>query len=75
MSTIYEVKRNIWKGKAEGLNWTKKDMNKLEFVQNRVGKIGLSTNRMMGTEEIRGDMGWSSFEGRIFKGTQVSNIK
>ena len=48
---------------------TKENMNKLEDVQNRMGRIGLCANRMVGTETILGEMRWSSFEERILKGT------
>ena len=32
-------------------------MDKLELIQNRVGRIGSGENRMVGTEAICGDMG------------------
>ena len=82
-SNKYEVTRGILKGIAlsgllydsETLNWTKEDMNKLEVIQNKVGRIGLGANRMVGTEAMRGDMGWTSFEERIFKRTLRFKIR
>ena len=73
----------IWKGIAlagllhgsEVLNWTKEDLNKLEVIQNRVGRIGLGANMMVGIEAIRGDMGLSLFEETIFKGTLKFKIR
>ena len=50
-------------------------MNTLEGIKNRVGMIDLGANRIVGTEAILGDMGWSSFEERIFKGTLTFKIR
>ena len=43
-------------------------MKKIEVIQNKIGRLGLGANRLVGLEAIRGDMGWSSFEERLFKG-------
>ena len=72
----YEVVRGVWKGMAvpsllyglETIPWTVKDIDKLEMVQRRVGRLTLGANKYVAVEAIRGDMGWSTFKERIDKG-------
>ena len=71
----YEVVRGVWKGMAvpslmyglETMRWTKNDLDKLEVVQNKVGRIALGANRYVAVEAIRGEVGWSTFAERITK--------
>ena len=71
----YEVVRGLWKGVAvpsimyglETTVWSKKDMNRLEVLQNMTGRIALGANRYVAVEAIRGDMGWSTFRERLAK--------
>ena len=71
----YEVVRGLWKGVAipsimyglETTVWTRKDMNRLEALQNMTGRIALGANRYVAVEAIRGDMGWSTFREIIAK--------
>ena len=71
----YEVVRGLWKGVAipsimyglETFVWPKKDMDRLEVSQNKVGRVALGANRYAAVEAIRGDMGWSTFKERIGK--------
>ena len=49
------------------MTWTRVVIDNLERTQNRVGRVGLGGNGYVGTEAIRGEMGWSSFEERIDK--------
>ena len=48
--------------------------NKLEVIQNRVGRLALGSNRMVGVEAIRGDMGWSSFSAGQDKKVQQEHL-
>ncbi|XP_045115935.1 uncharacterized protein LOC123507244 [Portunus trituberculatus] len=71
----YEVVRGLWKGVAipsimyglETTVWTRKDLNRLEVLQNMTGRIALGANRYVTVEAIRGDMGWSTFRERLAK--------
>jgi hypothetical protein len=71
----YEVVRGLWKGIAVpslmyGMNVLKvsaSECDKLEVVQNRVGRVALGANRYVGVEAIRGDIGWSTFIERVMK--------
>ena len=71
----YDVVRCLWKGMgvpavmyaANVLNWTQQDFDKLEVAQNKIGRVALGANRIVGAEAIRGDMGWSTFGERINK--------
>ena len=49
-------------------SWSAEEINKVEVIQNKIGRLGLGANKMVGTEAIRGDMGWSTFEERLCKG-------
>ena len=74
-SNNYEVVRGIWKSIAvpslmygmETIPWTMGEINKMETIQNKIGRLALGGNRFVGTEAIRGEMGWSTFEERIMK--------
>ena len=71
----YEVVRGLWKGMAvpglmyglETMSWTNREIDKMEVVQNRVGRVVLGANRYAAVETIRGEAGWSTFEERIGK--------
>ena len=73
----YEVLRELWKTVAVpnllyGMNvlyWNECHMQKLEVVQNKVGRVALGANSFAAVEAIRGDMGWSSFSERCMKGS------
>ena len=74
-SNKYEVCRMIWKAVAvpslmygmEVIDWSVGEISRMEVIQNKVGRLALGANRMVGVEAIRGEMGWSSFEERLFK--------
>ena len=76
----YEVIRGIWKTIAvpsllygmDTINWSVEETNVLEIIQN---KMGLGANKMVGMEAIRGDMGWSTFEERLFKEKLIFKIR
>ena len=63
----YEIVRGVWKGMAvpsimyglETMPWRINDLDKLEVVENKVGRIALGANRYAAVEAIRGDVGWS----------------
>ena len=57
------------------INWSVEETNKLELFQNKVGRMGLGANKIVGVESIRGDMGWSSFKERLFKGKLKCKIR
>ena len=79
----YKVVRGIWKGIAipsllygmDTISWSAEEVNKLEVIQNKIGRLGLGANKMAGTEAIRRDMGWSTFEERLFKGKLKYKIR
>ena len=82
-SNKYEVVREIWKSIAvpgilyamDSINWTADEIRKIDVIQNKVGRLGLGANYLVGTEAIRGDMGWSTFEERLFKGKLKYKIR
>ena len=82
-SNKYEIARGIFKGVAipsllyamDTINWTVEEINKFEIIQNKIGRLGLGANKWVGTEAIRGDMGWSTFEERMFKGMLKYKIR
>ena len=43
------------------VNWSEFHMQKLEVVQNKVGRVALGVNGYAAIEAIRGDMEWSTF--------------
>ena len=49
------------------INWSVEEKNKLEIIQNRVVRMGMGADKMVGVEAIRGDMGWILSEERLFK--------
>ena len=59
----YECFRGIWKNIAvpsimygkNVMKWTKGELDKLEVIQNKVGRMALGANRYVGVEAIRGD--------------------
>ena len=44
------------------------DINKLEIIQNTMGRWCLGAPRSTATEAIRGEMGWSTYKERLGKG-------
>ena len=50
------------------------EIQKLETIQNKVGRVTLGANRYAGGKAIRGDMGWSSFYERHMKASTGSAI-
>ena len=79
----YEVLRELWKSVAvpsvlhgmNVMNWNETDMQKLEAVQNKVGRVALGANAYAAVEAIRGDMGWSTFSERCMKGCMMFKIR
>lgn len=51
----------------ECMRWTAKELDKLEVVQNRVGRLALRVNRYVAVEAVRGEAGWSTFDERTGK--------
>ena len=51
------------------INWSAEEINKIEVIQNKIGRLGLGggANKTVGTEAIREDMGWSTFKERLCK--------
>ncbi|KAF2350476.1 hypothetical protein FHG87_018770 [Trinorchestia longiramus] len=47
--------------------WNGGDLEKLEVLQNRVGRVALGTPKWMAAETLRGDLGWSLFSERMIK--------
>ena len=50
------------------LNRAESQLQKLEVIQNKVGREALGANRYACVEAIRGDMRWSTFSERSMKG-------
>ena len=73
----------LWKGLAvpsimygaNVLTWTDCEMQKLETIQNKVGRVALGANGYSGVEAIRGDMGWSSFYERHMKASILYKVR
>ena len=53
------------------LPWILDEIQKLEVIQNKVGRVGLGANKYSAVESIRGDIGWSSFLERMMKGVLI----
>ena len=49
------------------INWSVEEKNKLEIIQNRVVRMGMGADKMVGVEAIRGDMACSSFKDNFCK--------
>ena len=47
--------------------WSRNELDRMEMVQNKAGRIALGANRYVAVEGIRGDMGWSTFREWIAK--------
>ncbi|KAF2358610.1 hypothetical protein FHG87_010636 [Trinorchestia longiramus] len=47
--------------------WNGGDLEKLEVVQNRVGRLALSAPKWTAAEALRGDLGWSLLSERMVK--------
>ena len=79
----YEVLRELWKTVAvpclmygmNVINWSERDMQKLEVIQNKVGRVALGANGFAAVEAIRGDMGWSTFSERCMKGCMMYKVR
>ena len=83
--------RELWKTVAvpslmygmDVVNWNENDMQKLEVIQNKVGRIALGANWYAAVEAIRGDMlrvllgdmGWSTFGERCMKGCTMYKVR
>ena len=75
--------RELWKTLAvpsimygmNVLNWSECKLQKLEIIQNKVGRIALGANNYVSVEAIRGDLGWSSFSERNMKGNIMYKIR
>ncbi|KAF2346770.1 hypothetical protein FHG87_022474 [Trinorchestia longiramus] len=71
----YECVRGIWKYVAVSsilfcmnvMAWNGGDLEKLEVLQNRVGRVALSAPKWTAAEALRGDLGWSVFSERMAK--------
>ena len=69
-SNKYEMVRGLWKTVgvpdvlygAGVIPWTRDEFNKLETIQNDIGRVALGATRIVAAESIRGEVGWSSFE-------------
>lgn len=55
--------------------WSVNEIETLEKVQNRVGRMALGANKYVGVEAIRGDMGWSTFAERSMKAVLMYKIR
>ncbi|KAF2350605.1 Protein kinase domain [Trinorchestia longiramus] len=79
----YECVIGIWKYVALpsimfGMNvmaWNGGDLEKLEVLQNRVGRVALSAPKWRATEALRGDLGWSLFSERLIKAVLNYKVK
>ena len=60
---------------ASGLTWNDCEIQKLEAVQNKIGRVALGANGYAGVEAIRGDMGWSSFYERYMKACVLFKVR
>ncbi|KAF2347322.1 hypothetical protein FHG87_021923 [Trinorchestia longiramus] len=47
--------------------WNGGDLEKLEVLQNRVGRLALGAPKWTAAEALRGDLGWSLFSERMVK--------
>ncbi|KAF2344635.1 hypothetical protein FHG87_024609, partial [Trinorchestia longiramus] len=45
--------------------WNGADLEKLEVLQNRVGRLALGAPKWTAAEALRGDLGWSLFSERM----------
>ena len=79
----YLTVRELWKTLAvpsimygmNVLNWSECELQKLEIIQNKVGRIALGANKYVSVEAIRGDLGWSSFSERSMKGNIMYKVR
>ena len=79
----YVAVRELWKTMAvpsitygmNVLNWSECELQKLEVIQNKVGRVALGANRYVSVEAIRGDMGWSTFSERSMKGNIMYKVR
>ena len=51
------------------------DCDRMDVMQNVVGRVALGANKYVGVEAIRGDMGWSTFRERVMKGKMNYKIR
>ena len=42
------------------ISWSAEEVNKLQVIQNKMGRLDLGANKRVRTEAIRGDMGCST---------------
>ncbi|KAF2368185.1 hypothetical protein FHG87_001047 [Trinorchestia longiramus] len=56
------------------LTWNKGDLEKLEVLQNRVGRLALGAPKWTVVKAIRGDLGWSLFSERMLSVVVIVNF-
>ena len=79
----YLVARELWKGMAvpslmygvNVLNWTEIELQILEVIQNKVGRVALGVNRYGCAKAIKGDMGWSIFSERSMEENLMCKLR
>ena len=82
-SNKYVAVRGIWKALAvpssmygmNVINWSVGELQKLEVIQNKVGRVAWGANRYAGVEAVRGDMGWSTFSEISMKGNIMYKLR
>ena len=82
-SNKYVTVKELWKAISvpsitygmNVLNWSECELQKLEVIQNKVGRVALGANRYTCVEAIRGDMGWSTFSERSMKGNIMYKVR
>ena len=82
-SNKYITVRALWKVLAvpsiaygmNVLNWNNSELQKLEVIQKKVGRVALGANRYACVEAIRGDMGCSTFSERRMKGNIMYKLR
>ena len=75
--------RELWKGLAvpsimygvNVLTWNDSEVQKLDVIQNKVGRVALGANGYAGVEAVREDIGWSLFHERCVKGKLLYKIR
>ncbi len=57
------------------MRWTAKELDQLEVVQSRAGRLALRANRYVAVEAVRGEAGWSTFDERTGKALQGEDVE
>lgn len=71
----YRVIRDLWKGVAvtkfmygaEVLGWSVKELQRMDLLQRKVGRMALGARKFVAVEALKGEMGWSLFQDRVNK--------